>query len=574
MSQQDIDIYLAAIKDRSIEVALRKVIELILVDSGAVLDSDLVAIAGLPGTPGLLRKTGVNAWTIDTTDYSSSGALDADLTAIAALAGTSGLLRKTGANTWALDTTAFLSGTVGIANGGTNLTALGSPLQVLRVNAAGNAYEHADPSGAGSNGSRTAQLEMYQWASSAPTSFPSGSSTYTWATGTFTAPATLNGWSVAVPAAVPGQTLWGIKAIYSDTSTATTSVVSWTSNAPYPVGYAGSNGIDGTDGTNGIDGLAGTNGTTYEMTRTSTTSNTIALGSKTFAFTSATMGWVSGATRLRAANSASNWMEGTISALSSTSVTIDVDTILGAVGPFTSWNLVISGDTSNVYSKTEVDLAIADLQSQIDIPTSTSAALTTLRNNIIATPSLAPPLGTRYLVSDGIMQGKVVVWDGDSFNYLGKIASAYSATGLNVRTSNNSTDATWVTQASITIPGFLLGKNSQLRIVPLFKCDASVSGKQIRVLFSQAGSSLGALAGTQVTNTSTSGRALFQNNNCNAYNSQISLNAASYQSVTQAIIATDINTANDFVLNLQCEWNANEATPVTFTLLGYTVENS
>ena len=49
---------------------------------------------------------------------------DADLGAIAALAGTSGLLKKTAANTWSLDTTSYLSGTVGVANGGTGLTSL------------------------------------------------------------------------------------------------------------------------------------------------------------------------------------------------------------------------------------------------------------------------------------------------------------------------------------------------------------------------------------------------------------------------------------------------------------------
>ena len=563
----EIDSYLASIKDKATETAIRKAIELILLSSGGLLDQDLLAIAALSGTSGLLRKTGVNSWELDTTDYSGSGTLDADLTAIAALAGTSGILKKIAANTWELDTTSYLSGTVGASNGGTGLTALGSALQILRVNSGGTALEFADPSVMGANGTRTAKLEMYQWAISAPTTFPSGNSTYTWATGTFTAPSTLNGWSVAIPAAVPGQTLWGITATFADTLTTTTSVVPWSSTAPYTVGYAGLNGIDGTDGINGVDGF------TYLLTRTSTTSNTIDLGSKTFTYAATNLGWVAGATRLRAANTSTNWMEGTISAISTGSVTIDVDTISGGAGPFTSWNLVVSGDTSNTYSKSEIDTAITDLQLQINIATATSAELTALRNSIIATPSLAPPIGTRYVVSDGLLQNMVVTWNGDSFDYKGRIASIYSATGVNTRTSNNSTDNTWVTMASMTIPGFLLGKNSQLRITPLFKCDASVSNKQIRVLFTQAGSTLGAMAGLQITNTSTSGRFLFQNNNCNAYNAQISLNAASYVSVTQAIVSTDINTVNDFVLNIQSEWNANEATPVTITLLGYTVES-
>lgn len=49
-------------------------------------------------------------------------AWDADLDAIAAISSTSGLLKKTAANTWSLDTTSYLSGTVGLANGGTGAT--------------------------------------------------------------------------------------------------------------------------------------------------------------------------------------------------------------------------------------------------------------------------------------------------------------------------------------------------------------------------------------------------------------------------------------------------------------------
>ncbi|MBX9833003.1 MAG: hypothetical protein K2X78_08150, partial [Burkholderiaceae bacterium] len=55
-----------------------------------------------------------STWVFDNTAYipasavgSAVQAYDADLAAIAALAGNSGLLRKTGANTWSLDTTAY-----------------------------------------------------------------------------------------------------------------------------------------------------------------------------------------------------------------------------------------------------------------------------------------------------------------------------------------------------------------------------------------------------------------------------------------------------------------------------------
>ena len=97
----------------------------------------------------------------------------------------------------------------------------------------------------GANGTRTAYLEVYQWASSTPTLFPVGSSTYTWANGTFTMPATANGWSVLPGTPSAGQVLYGCSVAYSDSSTSATSAVSWTANTAYAVGASGSNGTNG-----------------------------------------------------------------------------------------------------------------------------------------------------------------------------------------------------------------------------------------------------------------------------------------------------------------------------------------
>jgi len=66
------------------------------------LDPDLDAIAALTGT-GILKRTGANAWTLDSTNYQVA---DNDLYAIATLGGTSGFLKKTATDTWSLDTTA------------------------------------------------------------------------------------------------------------------------------------------------------------------------------------------------------------------------------------------------------------------------------------------------------------------------------------------------------------------------------------------------------------------------------------------------------------------------------------
>lgn len=110
--------------------------------------------------------------------------------------------------------------------------------------AAGTPGSPGSPGTAGANGARTAVLELYRWAAGTPVTFPSGSSTYTWNTGAFTAPATLNGWSLTPGAAVAGQTLWGCSVNYVDTGTSATSAVTWGTATAYALGAAGTNGAN------------------------------------------------------------------------------------------------------------------------------------------------------------------------------------------------------------------------------------------------------------------------------------------------------------------------------------------
>jgi hypothetical protein len=100
----------------------------------------------------------------------------------------------------------------------------------------------------GANGTRTALLEVYRWSAAAPTTFPVGTSVYTWATGNFTAPANLNGWALLPPAPVAGQTLWACSVRYADTNTTATSSVVWATSTPYPVGTASTPGSPGAQG--------------------------------------------------------------------------------------------------------------------------------------------------------------------------------------------------------------------------------------------------------------------------------------------------------------------------------------
>jgi hypothetical protein len=107
------------------------------------------------------------------------------------------------------------------------------------------------------NSFNSALPSIYQWtANSTPPARPSTTSTYTWATGAYTAPA---GWSTTQPInTTPGSYLWAITIPLVVISTTTTSTLNWT-NTSYAIYVAGSNGDTGpagTAGTAGANGLA------------------------------------------------------------------------------------------------------------------------------------------------------------------------------------------------------------------------------------------------------------------------------------------------------------------------------
>ena len=78
------------------------------------------------------------------------------------------------------------------------------------------------------------------------------------------------------------------------------------------------------------------------MSRTSTSSVAISTGSKTFTYTSTTLGWAVGL-RIKAVGATStNWMSGIITSFSTTSVTMTVDLTSGT-GTFASWTLSPAG---------------------------------------------------------------------------------------------------------------------------------------------------------------------------------------------------------------------------------------
>jgi len=101
----------------------------------------------------------------------------------------------------------------------------------------------------GAAGTQAATPTVFQWAITIP-SGPVGTSTYTWATNSFTP--TPSGWSLTPGTSPsPGYTLWGASVQLVDSATVTTSSINWTTASITVRGYSGTNGTDGATGTNG-----------------------------------------------------------------------------------------------------------------------------------------------------------------------------------------------------------------------------------------------------------------------------------------------------------------------------------
>lgn len=102
----------------------------------------------------------------------------------------------------------------------------------------------------GLTGRRTAVANMYIWSATTPTTFPTGTSTYTWATNSHTAASTPNSWSLTPGTGSPGQTLWRTSVGYSDNSNTATSTITWPSSGQ----VAQASGVYGETGGTGAPG--------------------------------------------------------------------------------------------------------------------------------------------------------------------------------------------------------------------------------------------------------------------------------------------------------------------------------
>lgn len=185
-------------------------------------------------------------WTLSKADTGCTSTLAAGTVTVSALAANVGYVDITATRAgWATLTARFVVSKV--RQGNTGQTGATGATGAAGATGATGAPGATGPQGA--PGTRTGVLVLYRWAAAAPTLYPQGTSTYTWATGVYTAPATLNGWSMEPPASVAGQTLWAVRQTVVDTTTNATSTVTWAVTTAVPAGGAGANGNPGQRGT-------------------------------------------------------------------------------------------------------------------------------------------------------------------------------------------------------------------------------------------------------------------------------------------------------------------------------------
>jgi hypothetical protein len=118
---------------------------------------------------------------------------------------------------------------------------------------------HDGIGGVGQHGYMAAYPSIYVWTSNeTPPARPSGSSTYSWSTGYYTAP---SGWFASAPVNTqPGYVLWRITIPINEEAIVTSTILDWSSNVN-PITAVAKNGETGPEGPRGPAGADGTSGT-------------------------------------------------------------------------------------------------------------------------------------------------------------------------------------------------------------------------------------------------------------------------------------------------------------------------
>ena len=180
---------------------------------------------------------------------------------------------------------------------------------------------------------------------------------------------------------------------------------SWTINIAGDVGAAGSNGSQGDTGAAGAGYYA-------------TSSSNVAMATGDLTFTTQSGLAYSANARVRVANSDTNYVEGTVSSYSGTTLVVSVDRVVGS-GTYNSWTINLAGDTGSVQSyayanqtfNTDVTLT-AGVDAQVQNYAGDTTQTTTANRTITLVPSTDPSVSNHFVLI---------------FNY-GKVGTGFSIT--------------------------------------------------------------------------------------------------------------------------------------------------
>jgi hypothetical protein len=202
----------------------------------------------------------------------------------------------------------------------------------------------------------------------------------------------------------------------------------------------------------------------------------------------------------------------------------------------------------------------------------TSAELTQFRQQILINPLIAPPVGTGYLVTDGLLANTVVYFTGDSFQPGGIVSASYPATFIAEKLSNGTTDTTAENIHQLNIPGFLMGARSVLNIIPYWQTtnvNSNTRNTATRIFQTGTVSSSSILAAS-LTSTNLCSENIIMLRNCNTYNLQKVHNANLYGSSGANPPEHSLNTLEEWSIQFFASWTANQTpTQASIRLTGY-----
>jgi hypothetical protein len=243
--------------------------------------------------------------------------------------------------------------------------------------------------------------------------------------------------------------------ILSDYFVGSGTYTSWNIALTGDRGTAGATGSTGATGPQGIQGEAGVNG--VDVTRTSADSNTIGTGSKIFTYTaSSNLGWLVGS-RLRAANDGSNYMEGVVTSVSSTSATIASDYFVGS-GTYTSWNITLTGDRGSIGATGATGATGAAGSTGA---TGATGAIGQASFSNTTSNFTQPSVGSNVTINLGnsdwaVIGANIAVAGGGTYQVIAKPNST-SLTIQNLTTENNTSPTTVINSGALVSPAGIRG---------------------------------------------------------------------------------------------------------------------